>query len=690
MAHEYAVGIDLGTTNTLACYLDGAKLKHVKFKGSGEMLPSILYAGKDGKVVVGNKARNLGVTDPTNMITSSKRYIGDFELNKTWNCYGKVFTPTDIATEILKEVRKQFVNQVCRKDENADIGAVITVPAYFNDGQRAETEKAGEAAGFHIMRIIEEPMAAAVEAIRESNENKKVLVVDIGGGTFDLSVLEADHEKSVYKAVALGGDQFLGGDDFDAALYEEFKKIIEYNTGLDLSSLESSGLSNEEYYGALSRVKDAAIEAKKELSEENCAETDISLGSLFSVGGKDYDFELTLSRDEFNDMVSEVYEKIFDKLNRFVKDNKNFDFKSIGSVVLAGGTCYIPYINEEITRIFGDIVNASENLSYLVAHGAAHVANSMNGGLTATGKPIVLKSIVAHSLGVRTIGGVFTKMLKKDEPCPCNFTERFTTARDNQEEIPVLVYEAGNDMENEENITKHKFRGSLLLKVKPMPKGEAKIDVTFAYNENYKLVVTVTDADNPTNTITAEISRDKADFEDTREIPLDIILCIDASGSMMGKELNDAKAASVKLATDMVDLSVHRLGIVRFESYAEVKCSLTQDKNALVNAINDIRDGGSTDMYDALQKANKEFFGDNQKVIIIVTDGYPDHQVKTINFANKLKAQNVIIKAIGAGSNFNASYLHSMVGAENTYTIENMAKLSEMFKKVMEDIALGR
>ena len=280
MNYDYVLGIDLGTTNTLACYFVGGKKRLLKFPPGETMLPSVVFTDDDGKVTVGQMAQNQGVVQPDNMISSSKTFIGNLELNKTWNCGGKIYTPTDVATEILREVRRQFIKRV-KLDDNAEIGAVITVPAYFNDNQRDETRKAGEAAGFHVMWILEEPTAAAIEAVHEKQLDKKVFVVDIGGGTFDLSVLEADHENHTYRAVAIDGDDRLGGDNFDKIIQRKLISKIEDDVKINLDDAESAMLDETEYNKLMHRLLTEARKIKEGLSETQ--QYEVNLPNLATV-----------------------------------------------------------------------------------------------------------------------------------------------------------------------------------------------------------------------------------------------------------------------------------------------------------------------------------------------------------------------------------------------------------------------
>lgn len=491
MAYDYVLGIDLGTTNTLACYFAGGKKKLLKFPPGETMLPSVIYTDESGKVTVGQMAQNQGVIHPELMIRSAKTFIGNLELNKTWNCGGKIYTPTDVAVEVLKEVRRQFIKRA-KLDETAEIGAVITVPAYFNDNQRDETRKAGEAAGFHVMWILEEPTAAAIESVHEKQLDRKVFVVDIGGGTFDLSVLEADHKNHTYRAIAIDGDDRLGGDDFDKIVQRRLIRHIEDDAKINLDSADTAMLDDLEYNKLLNRLLIEARRVKEVLSETSQCE--INLPNFAKFDGKDYSLDFTLTRAEFDEICKPLYEKIFKKLNHFAKENDNFGLDEIGHVILAGGSCYIPYIRERIARDLGMNPDGELDMSRLVVIGAARVAEAKNGGLEGSG--IKLESVLAHSLGVEIMAPdgrmIFDKILAKDTPYPCAVTLEYETAYDNQTRIDINIYEAG--IENAFDLSLHRYRGTLKLEnLPPAPKGEVYVDVKFEYTEDQRLKVTATD-----------------------------------------------------------------------------------------------------------------------------------------------------------------------------------------------------
>ena len=251
---EIYVGIDLGTTNTLACWMNKGKPSLFKFKGSRNksMLPSVLYVEEDGSVMVGQDAKQAMILDPDNGVRSSKTYIGKFggredKYKNPYVCHGRKFNPTEVAAEVLSTVKKTIIKKA-KCDDDAVIKAVITVPAYFNQNQKDETRKAGEMAGLQVLRVLVEPTAAALAAVKEIDIDGKVLVVDLGGGTFDLSLLQVDNINNSYTAIDVDGNERLGGDDFNRVIYEYFVEELQKEYGIDLTSFNTSGSDKNEYH----------------------------------------------------------------------------------------------------------------------------------------------------------------------------------------------------------------------------------------------------------------------------------------------------------------------------------------------------------------------------------------------------------------------------------------------------------
>ena len=692
------VGIDLGTTNTLACYFVRGRKKLLKFAGGAAMLPSVIYTDDTGSVIVGQPAYNQGSNKPERMIRSAKTYIGNLELNKTWNCGGRIYTPTDVATEVLKEVRSRLVKTL-RLNDDERIDAVITVPAYFNDNQRDETRKAGEAAGFNVMWILEEPTAAAIEAVHERQLDKKVFVVDIGGGTFDLSVLEADHQNHMYNVIAIDGDDRLGGDDFDLAIQQEFIRHIEDDTGVKLTDAKSAGISESDWKLLMTRLLNEARGAKESLSEVN--EYNVNIPNLTTLGGRDYTLDFIFTRKALEKVCRPLFEKIFNQLIAFAQDNKRFRRADIGHVILAGGTCFIPYIKERIERELGIKPDDELPLSQLVVMGAARYAESMSGveGNDPEFQRITLKSILAHSLGIDVVDDnsgrhVFDKIIDKDTPYPCEVTRPYKTVHDNQTQIEVMVYEAAN--ENSSDLNAQRFRGSLILKnLPPAPRGETKVSVKFAYTEDQRLKVTVTDSQDSRNFKEALIDKTTRGSAQPTIEPIDMVLMLDSSGSMEHK-IADARAACSDLINEMIDLSVHRMALINFDSSPCMRCRLTSDARALTNPLYDIMVGGATDMVAAFRVAFGELENSTrQKIVLMVTDGYPytgygnNDYADTISYAQDLRQRGVKIIAIGVGENFNKGFLDELAGEKNSFTINNMTQLTATFERVMNALARG-
>ena len=477
MAYDYCIGIDFGTTNTLACYIvDGVKKTLPN-------LPSVIFIDESGEVSVGLAAQNKGALQPENMITSAKKFVGNLELNKNWNCNGYNYTPTEVATEIFKEIRRRFIEQN-NLEENIEIGAVVTIPTNFNDNQRDEIRKAAEIASFEILWLLENSTAAAVELYHDKPADKKILVMDIGGGNFDLSVLETENQ--TYRALAIDGEDNFGGDDFDKIIFEKLIYKVEDDLKLNLSNAYTAMIPESEYNKLINRLTIEARHLKENLStSERC---EITLQDLFKFDGKTYTLKFTITRADFDELAFPLYEKIFDKLKKFI--NENFELEEIGHAILIGGTCQIPYIRQRFFEEFKIKPEPEENLR-LAVNGAARVAQMKNSEET-----LNLESVLPHSLGVAIMNYdkkmIFDKLLDKGTPYPCEIIREYETAFDNQTRIDINIYEAGN--ESETDLKFHRFRGTLTLKnIPPAPKGKTFIDVKFEYTEDQSLRVTAID-----------------------------------------------------------------------------------------------------------------------------------------------------------------------------------------------------
>lgn len=675
---EIFVGIDLGTTNTLACYLKEGKPNFIRFSGT-KMLPSVLAVDEEGEITVGKIAKRMSIFDPRNAIRSSKTYMADAK--KTWTIGGKTFNPTEVATEILKKVKQAIIKKM-KCTPNTEINAVITVPAYFTGNQKDETKKAGAAAGFNVLQIITEPMAAAVAAVRELELDEKIFVVDLGGGTFDISVLQADKNSHTYRAVDVDGDKKLGGDDFDTALYNYFIGIIQDDCGLNLSSAEKSGLDYKEYYSMTGRVREAAETAKIDLSSNSSVTVDIL--NLFHYNGKTYDFKIELTREIFENVCAELFDKIISRIKKFIEGSDKFKLREIETIILAGGSCYIPKIKSEVEKIFGKKPDSQLELDTLVAVGACLVAESINGGLE-----IRPQDILSHSLGVEVLSPdrkkmILSKILNKGEVYPCEFSKIYTTAQNNQTTVPIYIYEAAGDAEDVENIEVHEYYGDVSLQnIPPAPAGVPKIKVTFSYDKSGAVVVTAQDENSGVRNV-IEIKKGDKPERKKFQASIDFMLLLDTSGSMSGTAIIEAKRACKILFKDMIDFSAHRLGFVTFDSYVRRLVPLTQNLQQLQNALKDVDAYGGTNLVDALQIADEDLNSSaNKKVVIIVTDGLPFDENLVLQRADKMKSAGIRIVGIGAGPGIDEEFIKKVSSPNDAYKIDDMSKLRKTFETAL-------
>lgn len=477
---QYRVGIDLGTTNTVCCTFRDT-FEFIKIKSS-YILPSVVMY-KNGEIKVGDSAKQRAIRNPENVITSSKTYMGDF--SKQWEIDGRVFTPTDVATEILKEV-KRYAEKYFQTDEVID--AVITVPAYFTSSQYDETKKAAEMAGFRVLRLVAEPIAAAIAYGLDEKVNS-IFVVDIGGGTFDVSLLKEtkNPDGSVdYETIACDGDGKLGGDDFDQVIVNLCYSKIRREYGIDLSNLSSSGLNSEEFSQARQMIRKKAEMAKIALSDAE--ETNIVIANLCSKNNSPVTFNYTLSRDEFEKSCTSLFNKIQRVLQRFV-DNQNIDLQKVGKVIFVGGSSNIPHIKAIVRKCLKQEPYADKDLSKLVAMGAALCAADKD---TLISAKLVIRDILSHSLGIEVrgekIAHEFAPILRKNEKYPISRTKEFYTVNDYQESATIKVYE-GESRDISENF----YYGEFTLDNIKQGLSGVPIQVNFEINEDRQLIVSAWD-----------------------------------------------------------------------------------------------------------------------------------------------------------------------------------------------------
>ncbi|MGE5091182.1 MAG: molecular chaperone DnaK [Bacillota bacterium] len=479
------IGIDLGTTNSVVAVMEGGDPVVIPNAEGGRTTPSVVAFTKDGERLVGQVAKRQAVTNPRQTIFSIKRFMGrrmeevkeeasrvPYKIENganglaTVEIQGKKYTPPEISAMILQKMKQTAEDYLGTKVDRA----VITVPAYFNDAQRQATKDAGKIAGLEVMRIINEPTAAALAYGLDKKKEEKVAVFDLGGGTYDISVLEL--AEGVFEVKSTNGDTHLGGDDFDQRVIDWLVTEFKRDQGIDLSKDPM----------ALQRLKEAAEKAKMELSSTQ--QTDINLPFITADQSGPKHLNYTLTRAKFEQLVDDLIQRTIPPMQQALKD-AGLDPKAIDEVILVGGSTRIPKIQEIVKSFFGKEPNRSVNPDEVVAIGAAIQGGVLGGEV----KDVLLLDVTPLSLGIETLGGVTTVLIPRNTTIPTKKSETFSTAEDNQTTVEIHVLQGERQMAID-NRTIGKFQ---LTGIPPAPRGMPQVEVTFDIDANGILHVSARD-----------------------------------------------------------------------------------------------------------------------------------------------------------------------------------------------------
>ncbi len=466
MAKEIILGIDLGTTNSVVSYLQSDGTVKVIPNPEGTMTtPSVVGFKANGEVIVGNAAKRQALTNP-DTVASIKRKMGSSEKVHV-NCVNKDFTPQEISAKVLAYMKSYAEANIGHSVEKA----VITVPAYFNDAQRQATKDAGTIAGLNVVRIINEPTAAALAYGLGKDKSEKIAVFDLGGGTLDVSIL--DIGDGTFEVISTAGDNKLGGDDWDNVVAEWIRAQIKLEFNQDINDKM-----------ALQRFKDAAEKAKIELSSST--ETTISLPFIGMSANGPISFETNLTRAKFQDLTKHLLDRCVAPLEKAISDAK-LTYRDIDEVLLIGGSIRMPAVQELVARITGKKLNLSVNPDEAVSIGAAYQGGILSGDV----KDVILLDVTPLTLGIETMGGVMTPLIPRNTTIPTTKSQIFSTAADNQPAVDIMVYQGERSMARDNKLLGH----FTLTGIKPARRGTPRIEVTFNIDVNGIVKVSAKDLD---------------------------------------------------------------------------------------------------------------------------------------------------------------------------------------------------
>ncbi|WQZ20038.1 molecular chaperone DnaK [Helicobacter pylori] len=564
------IGIDLGTTNSAMAVYEGNEAKIIANKEGKNTTPSIVAFTDKGEILVGESAKRQAVTNPEKTIYSIKRIMGlmfnedkakEAEkrlpykiVDRNGACAieisGKVYTPQEISAKILMKLKEDAESYLGESVTEA----VITVPAYFNDSQRKATKEAGTIAGLNVLRIINEPTSAALAYGLDKKESEKIMVYDLGGGTFDVTVLETGD--NVVEVLATGGDAFLGGDDFDNRVIDFLAAEFKSETGIEIKNDVM----------ALQRLKEAAENAKKELS--SAMETEINLPFITADATGPKHLVKKLTRAKFESLTEDLVEETISKIESVIKD-AGLTKNEISEVVMVGGSTRIPKVQERVKAFINKDLNKSVNPDEVVAVGASIQGGVLKGDV----KDVLLLDVTPLSLGIETLGGVMTKVIDRGTTIPAKKSQVFSTAEDNQSAVSIMVLQGERELARDnKSLGKFDLQG-----IAPAPRGVPQIEVTFDIDANGILTVSAQDKNTgKSQEIKISGSSGLSDSEIEKMV----------KDAELHKE-EDARKKEVIEARNHADSLAHQTQ----KSLDEHKANLNEnDANEIQNAINALKD----------------------------------------------------------------------------------------------------